>query len=38
MSLFTYLAWGHEELQTVLVIHKELEADPNYKNNSMELS
>ena len=38
MRLIMYLAWGHEELQMVLVIHKELEADPNYKNNFMELS
>ena len=38
MRLIIYLTWGHEELQTVLVIHKELESDPNYKNNFMELS
>ena len=38
MRLIIYLAWGHEELQMVLVIHKELESDPNYKNNFMELS
>ena len=38
MRLIICLAWGHEELQMVLVIHKELESDPNYKNNFMELS